>query len=90
MSVFTKIVTGVFGKKSEKDLKILSPYVDEINSIYESLTLLSDDELINRFQSIRDELEDISQNSQKTFKSQELEERDLEEIIQKVEQEHHS
>jgi len=25
MSVFAKIVTGIFGKKSEKDLKELSP-----------------------------------------------------------------
>ena len=87
MSVFTKIVTGVFGKKSEKDLKILSPYVDEINSVFQPLASLSDDELINRFQSIRDELEDISQNSQKTFKSEGLEEEDLEDATQKVEQE---
>ena len=43
MSVFSKIVTGVFGKKSEKDLKILSPYVDEINSVHDSLSSLSDD-----------------------------------------------
>ena len=85
MSVFTKIVTGVFGKKSEKDLKILLPYVDEINSVFQPLTSLSDDELINRFQSIRDELEDISQNSQKTFKSEGLEEEDLEDATQKVE-----
>ena len=87
MSVFTKIVTGVFGKKSEKDLKILSPYINEINSAFQSLASLSDDELINRFQSIRDELEDISQNSQQTFKSEGLEEGDLEDATQKVEQE---
>ena len=87
MSVFTKIVTGVFGKKSEKDLKILSPYVDEINSVYESLAPLSDDELINCFQSIRDKLEDISQNAHKTFQSEGLEEGDLEDAIQKVEHE---
>ena len=37
-------ITRIFGKKSEKDLKILSPFVDEINSIYEPLSLLSDDE----------------------------------------------
>ena len=67
MSVFTKIVTGVFGKKSEKDLKILSPYIDEINSVFQPLASLSDAELKSRFQSIRDELEDTSKNSQKTF-----------------------
>ena len=87
MSVFTKIVTGVFGKKSEKDLKILSPYIDEIYSVFQPLALLSDDELISRFQSIRDELEDSSKNSRKTFISEGLEEGDLEDAIQKVEKE---
>ena len=37
MSVFTKIVTGVFGKKSDRDMKILTPYIDKINSIYDQL-----------------------------------------------------
>ena len=31
MSIFAKIVTGIFGKKSDKDLKILNPYIDKIN-----------------------------------------------------------
>ena len=44
MSIFTKVVTGIFGKKSEKDLKILSPFVDEINSVYHPLSSLSDNE----------------------------------------------
>ena len=34
MSVFTKIVTSVFGRKSDRDMKILTPYIDKINSIY--------------------------------------------------------
>ena len=33
MSVFGKIVTGIFGKKSDKDLKVLYPFVEEINEI---------------------------------------------------------
>ena len=52
MSVFAKIVTGIFGKKSEKDLKELSPFVDEINAVYNPLGSLSDDELINRIHAI--------------------------------------
>ena len=47
MSVFGKIVTGIFGKKSDKDLKKLYPFVDEINAIYPSLEILSDDEISN-------------------------------------------
>ena len=34
MSVFAKIVTGVFGKKSDRDIKILTPFIAEINSSF--------------------------------------------------------
>ena len=47
MSVFAKVLTRIFGKKSEKDMKILSPFVDKINSVFQPLTSLSDDELIS-------------------------------------------
>jgi len=50
MSLFTKIVTGIFGKKAEKDLKLLAPAVGEINTAFEPLKSLSDDELKQRFQ----------------------------------------
>ena len=55
MSFLTKVITGIFGKKSDKDLKILSPYVDKINELYQSFNSLSDNELIERFTSIRNE-----------------------------------
>ena len=53
MSVFTKIVTGVFGKKSDRDMKILTPYIGKINSIYDELNHYSDDELKQRFQDVK-------------------------------------
>ena len=87
MSVFTKIVTGIFGKKSEKDLKELSPFVDEINAAYNPLGSLSDDELINRFHTIKEEIKDLSINSRKTFKAEGLEEEDLDDAVIKAEQE---
>ena len=55
MSLLTKIVTGVFGKKSVRDLKILSPFIKEINDYYDTLSELSDDELKIKFISIKDE-----------------------------------
>ena len=88
MSLFTKIITGIFGKKSEKDLKLLAPVVEEINAAFEPLKSLSDDELKQRFQDIRTELKEISDNSRKTFKAEGLEEEELEEAILKVEQEY--
>ena len=33
MSLFAKIVTGIFGRKTDKDIKILTPYIDLINSV---------------------------------------------------------
>ena len=86
MSLFTKIVTGIFGKKAEKDLKLLAPAVGEINTAFEPLKSLSNDELKQRFQDIRTELKEISDNSRKTFKAEGLEEEELEEAILKVEQ----
>jgi len=58
MSVFTKIVTGVFGKKSDRDMKILTPYIDKINNIYDKLVDLTDDELKKRFKKIKDDLKE--------------------------------
>lgn len=40
-----KTVTKIFGKKSDRDLKKLGPYVESINKAWEQLTSISDDEL---------------------------------------------
>ena len=39
------IIKKIFGDKNTKDVKILSPVVDEINQEYEKLKGLSDEEL---------------------------------------------
>ena len=62
MSVFAKIVTGVFGKKSDRDMKMFTPFIEEINSAYSSLQTLSDDELKQRFTAIRDAVEEKSKS----------------------------
>ncbi|SVD40033.1 uncharacterized protein METZ01_LOCUS392887, partial [marine metagenome] len=87
MSIFTKVVTGIFGKKSEKDLKILLPFVDEINTAFQPLHSLSDDKLIIRFQFIKEELMNLSNNSVKTYKAEGINEGNLEDAVQKAEQE---
>ncbi len=45
MSILTKIFQGIFGSKTERDLKELQPYVGKINAEYEKLQSLSNDEL---------------------------------------------
>ena len=86
MSVLGKIVTGIFGKKSDKDLKELYPFVDDINAIYPSLEILSDDEIKQRFQSIRDDLQRKIESSKITFIAEGLKDSDLDDEILKVEQ----
>ena len=56
MSVFGKIITTVFGKKSDKDIRELKPYVGLINSQYEKLQSLSDSELKDCFIEIKNKL----------------------------------
>ncbi|MFC1692996.1 preprotein translocase subunit SecA [Candidatus Latescibacterota bacterium] len=43
--LFARTLTKVFGSKHERDIKELSPYVEEINRIYTGLSSLSDDQL---------------------------------------------
>jgi len=86
MSILGKIVTRIFGKKSDKDLKVLYPFVDEINTIYQSLEILSDDEIKQRFQSIRDDLQLRIESSKITFIAEGLKDSDLDDEILKVEQ----
>ena len=87
MSVFGKIVTGIFGKKSDKDLKALHPFVDEINAIYPSLETLSDDEIRQRFKRIKDDLRLKIESSKTTFIAEGLKDAELDDEILKVEQE---
>jgi len=43
-----KVVTKIFGSKSERDLKTINPYVPQINAAYDALRNVSDDELRNQ------------------------------------------
>ena len=59
MSIFSKVIKTVFGTKSSKDLKLLYPYIDKINSTYEALNSLSDEELKNRFATIKNNFQKL-------------------------------
>ncbi|MEX2597976.1 MAG: preprotein translocase subunit SecA [Salibacteraceae bacterium] len=45
LDVVNKVLNRVFGNKSEKDIKILAPLVEEINSYYAPLSEISNDDL---------------------------------------------
>ncbi len=58
-----KIIKKIFGDKHERDLKVLWPIVDEINTHYESIKNLTDEELINKTKEFK---EKIQQHTEET------------------------
>jgi len=77
MDIVTKTLTKIFGSKSERDIKQLTPIVDEINSIYSGLHAISNDELRQKAQEIRQEIHSHIESSETEKKQlQEKAERD--------------
>lgn len=50
------ILKKIFGTKSERDVKIMQPLVDDINAIYKTLDGKSDDDLVARTSEMRNEI----------------------------------
>ncbi|MEJ2004050.1 MAG: preprotein translocase subunit SecA, partial [Cyclobacteriaceae bacterium] len=50
-------IAKIFGTKSEKDIKKLSPMVEEINAVYDSLTNLSNDELRSKTGEVQQQID---------------------------------
>lgn len=48
----------VFGTKSEKDIRDVEPIVDEINSVYATLTAISNDELRNKSKALKAKIQE--------------------------------
>ena len=49
-------LTKMFGSKSDKDIKAIAPYVEEINQLFATLSTLSNDELRNETTKIREQI----------------------------------
>ena len=86
MALLANVLTKIFGKKSDRDLKELTPFVEKINDIYSTLSSLTDDELKNRIQEIREEIENIRKNARETAQAEGLKESALDEVIYTAEQ----
>jgi preprotein translocase subunit SecA len=76
-------MTKLFGNKSERDLKEITPYVKKITDIYPSVKSLSNDELRARSQQIRQQVADYVKEERqsidelrKDIDNKELEERE--------------
>ena len=42
---FNEFLTKLFGNKSQRDLREITPYVDKVKAVYPSIKALSNDEL---------------------------------------------
>ena len=85
MAIFDKIITKVFGKKSDKDLKKISPIVDEINNYYKGLYKISDQDIKNKFNLIKTNLQDKIQNSINNYKKENISQSEIEKNIDELE-----
>ena len=86
MSILTKIVTTIFGSKSEKDLKEINPLVNEVNSIFSTLENLSDDELKEKFSNHRKEIKSIRNDTMVRCQSEKLSSKETDDLIYNDEQ----
>ena len=88
MSFFDKVITKVFGKKSDKDLKKISPIIDEINIEYDKLSDLSDQDLKGKFNKIKSDLHDSIDNKIKDLEKQNSSHEDIQKDITEFETEY--
>ncbi len=77
MAVLDKILKSIFGDKHERDIKALLPLVDKINAEYDKLHELSNDQLRNKTQELRQLIKDrISNDEQRIAELKEKAEQD--------------
>lgn len=58
IGILNKAITKLFGSKSDRDLKVLLPIVQLVNTEYEKLSALSNNELRNKTQEFRQRIQD--------------------------------
>lgn len=58
LDFITKGIAKLFGTKSERDLKVLFPYVEQINTVLEQLKALSNDALRSKTKSLKQHIQD--------------------------------
>ncbi len=62
-----KLIKKLFGDKHEKDLKVLWPIVSEINSHYETIKNLTNDELINKTKEFKEKIQAHTEETRKNI-----------------------
>ena len=80
------ILKKIFGSRSDREIKILLPIVDEINQIAETLSSKSEVELVSRAQEIRKEIISARESAEQELQEKNLTEKELKKLLQKTEQ----
>tara|TARA_Y100001970_G_scaffold16832_1_gene18997 strand:+ start:27242 stop:30325 length:3084 start_codon:yes stop_codon:yes gene_type:complete len=88
MSIFSKVIKTVFGSKSDKDLKALHPYIDEINKHYDGLSNLSDLEIKDKFINLKTKFHDLINQSKSDFKNQNIDDELVDDKLYALEKEY--
>ncbi len=80
---FNEFMTKLFGNKSQRDLKEITPYVEKIKAVYPSIKVLSHDELRAKTEEIKQRIQDYVAEERKQVETlregidnKELEERE--------------
>ncbi len=55
---FLDFLSKIFGNKSQRDLKEITPWVDKVKAVYEEIQTLSDDEIRERTAELRKRIQD--------------------------------
>ena len=53
---FTDVFKKIFGTKADRDMKAIRPTLDKVLAAYKSIDTLSDDELRERCQTLKDRI----------------------------------
>ena len=88
MAIFSKIISKVFGNKTDKDLKKLEPYIHEIDKHYVPLSTLSDDDLKSKFSSMKSSLHDQIYQSKNQFVEQKMPQEEIDNKLYQIEQDY--
>ena len=81
------LLKNMFGSKSEREIKNLFPIVDGINTIYESLSSKSDEELVARTHQFQAQIREKNEEAEEVGKAEGLVEEQLDKHVFNAEQE---
>ena len=88
MSLFNKVITKVFGKKSDKDLKKIAPIISDINVEFDKLKNLSDQEIKDKFNSIKLTLKNLTDQKNKDLNASDLDSSEIEKNLIQLEKDY--